>query len=581
MYNKDFLLKVWSFFSVKRKKATIWLSVLMILNMFFETFGIGIIIPIVSLLTDPKIIQNQPWIEPILNWAGNPSTESLIILAMLSLVLFYTFRALFMLFLSWQQAKFAAEFQTELSKSLFTQYIHQSYFFHMNRNSAELIRNSTVEVNTTVSMVQQSFSLITELLTLIGAACLLLYVEPIGALVVLCAIVLAGGLLHLGTRKRMLAMGYDRQKHEEGRLLYLQQGLAGFKDIKLYGREETFINQYQEQSEACARVVKNYTVMLALPRLFLEYLAIIGLSGLVISIILQGKPISQVVPILGLFAAAAFRLMPSVHRMLTVMQNVKYSLPTIDLLYEELQIPSKRDLQGEQSLIPFSSNIQLTNVTFKYAEKDVISNCSLTLEKGRTYGFIGESGSGKSTLIDLVLGMLSPNSGKVCVDSKNIHENLRGWQSQLGYVPQSIYLTDDTIRRNIAFGKKDDEIDEPALESAIDLAQLENFINSSPQGLDIKVGERGVRLSGGQLQRIGIARALYNKPSVLILDEATSSLDLETEKEVMDAISAMHGTRTIIIIAHRLSTLESCDVIYRVDKGQVKEQDKSRMVFSN
>ncbi|WP_404820625.1 ABC transporter ATP-binding protein [Leptospira yasudae] len=539
--------------------------------MFFESFGVGIIIPIVSVLTNAKFLSENSTSLWVLDFLGNPNTETLIVYSMLAMVVVYSVRTVFLVYLAWSQATYSAEFQTELSRKLFEKYLRQSYLFHLNRNSAHLIRNTSTEVNSLVSMVQQALVFVTEFIALIGISLLLVSLEPIGALVVVGLVGFAGGLFFLFTKRKLVELGQARQDSEGERLQHFQQGLGGIKDIKLYSRESEFLNKYQIQVERGAKVVRNYTTLVALPRLWLEYISILGLAGLVVGIILQGKPISDIVTLIALFGAAAFRVMPSINRMIIILQNIKFSLPTIDLIYNEIK-NLQDDIDTKKStgkLLQFQSSIEAKDVHLSFSDHEVLKGISLKIKKGDTVGFIGESGAGKSTFIDILLGLLDPTSGKVYIDNIPINEDKRGWQNHIGYVSQSIYLTDDTLRRNIAFGLRDDQIDESAVRNALKMAQLEKFIDNSPEGLDTIVGERGIRLSGGQRQRIGIARALYHNPSVLILDEATSSLDVETEKGVMEAINALHGMKTIVIIAHRLSTLENCDVVFELRKGKL------------
>jgi ABC-type multidrug transport system fused ATPase/permease subunit len=308
-----------------------------------------------------------------------------------------------------------------------------------------------------------------------------------------------------------------------------------------------------------------------MPRLWLEVLAIAGLVVMVLVMLTQGRATESVLPILGFFAVAAFRLMPSANRILGAVQAVRYDLPVINVIFRDMQLPIPNKEIEKLPSIAFNNTIELHRVSFSYkgSIEPVIKDIELKIERGESVGIIGPSGSGKSTLVDIILGLLKPSSGEVRVDSYDINTYLRSWQNNIGYVPQSIYLTDDTLRRNVAFGLANEIIDEVAVIRAIRSAQLEEFVSELPDGLDTQVGEHGVRLSGGQRQRIGIARALYHDPAVLVLDEATSSLDIETEAGVMEAIQALHGDKTIIIVAHRLSTVEDCDRIYELEKGSV------------
>lgn len=311
------------------------------------------------------------------------------------------------------------------------------------------------------------------------------------------------------------------------------------------------------------------------PRLWLELLAVSGLTILVISMLAQDRALEAVLPTLGLFAACAFRLMPSINRVLGAVQSLRYGLPVIDVLHEELNLATPKVADTPSLSTTFHDVLELCRITYAYpgAVEPALKDISLAIQRGESVGFIGASGAGKSTLVDILLGLLTPDTGEIRVDGKDIQTNLRNWQDQIGYVSQSIFLTDDTLRRNVAFGLPNEEIDDVAVRHAIRAAQLEEFATSLPDGLQTFVGERGVRLSGGQRQRIGIARALYHDPPVLVLDEATSSLDAETERGVMQAITALQGTKTIIIVAHRLSTVDHCNRLYRLHEGRLVEDE--------
>jgi len=305
----------------------------------------------------------------------------------------------------------------------------------------------------------------------------------------------------------------------------------------------------------------------------MEILTITGLSALVISMVLQKQSFTEIIPTLGLFAAAAFRVMPSINRLLGSLQTLIFSRAIISSVYEDFKLDAP-DTPENKTVIPFKDQLELKNLGFQYptAVRPSLQDVSLVVRRGEAVGFVGPSGAGKSTLVDVILGLFAPTSGTVLVDGLDIQDNLRNWQNQIGYVPQTIYLTDDTLRRNVAFGLGDENIDEQAVVNAIRLAQLEDFVASLPDKLGTVVGERGVRLSGGQRQRIGIARALYHNPSVLVLDEATSSLDTPTEHGVMQAVQALQGAKTVIIVAHRLSTVEYCDRLYRIEDSRMTEQ---------
>lgn len=579
------LSKIHLLLTPAERKSALAVLGLMAIGMMLETIGVGLVIPVIALLMQDDLVARYPAFAFALNQLGNPSQQALIVGAMLGLVGIYLAKNLFLAFLAWQQTRFAFGVQAQISQRLFTTYLRQPYTFHLQRNSAHLIRNVTGEVSVfTYNILIPAMTLLTEGLVLLGIATLLLVVEPLGTLIVVLVIGGAAWGFHHSTRARIARWGEARQHHEGLRLQHLQQGLGGAKDVKLLGREGDFLAQYRVHNIQSARVGQLQSTLQQLPRLWLELLAVAGLATLVLAMLSQGRNMANIVPTLGLFAAAAFRLMPSVNRVLGAVQALRYGLPVINTLHEELQLdapePAAKNTNGSAA---FQSEIRLANITYTYpsAPTLALNQLALSIRKGESVGFIGPSGSGKSTLVDVILGLLAPDAGQVAVDGQDIQTNLRGWQDQIGYVPQSIYLTDDTLRRNVAFGLPDEQIDDVAVQRAIRAAQLEEFVTSLPDGSETIVGERGIRLSGGQRQRIGIARALYHDPAVLVLDEATSALDTATERGVMQAVRALHGTKTIVIVAHRLSTVEHCDRLYQLQEGRVADEGAPDRVLSS
>ncbi len=575
--------KLWYLLTADQRRAAIALLGLMLVGMVLETLGIGLVIPALALMTQGGLAVKYPVLAPWLNSLGNPSHERLVIGGMLTLVTVYATKTLFLAFLAWRQARFVYGLQANLSQRLFTGYLHQPYTFHLQRNSAQLIRNAIGQVGEITNTIQQGLMLIAEILVIMGISVLLLVIEPLGALLVVCTLGLAGWGFNRFTRAHILRWGVARQHHEGLRIQHLQQGLGGAKDVKLLGRESDFLSQYQLHSIGSARISQRQSTLQALPRLWLELLAVTGLAGLVLAMIWQGRTMEALVPTLGVFAAAAFRLMPSVNRILSAVQSVRFSLPVIDTLHSELCLldGTLPPLRGQP--LQFNKELILDQVSYNYPaiETPALRSVSLTIPQGISVGFIGGSGAGKSTLVDIILGLLTPASGSIKIDGKDIQTNLRGWQDQIGYVPQFIYLTDDTLRRNVAFGLPNDQINETAVWRAIRSAQLEQFVQDLPLGLDTVVGERGIRLSGGQRQRIGIARALYHDPLILVLDEATSSLDTDTERAVMEAVRALQGSKTLLVVAHRLSTIEHCDRLFRLQHGKIIEEGDAAVVLGS
>lgn len=574
--NFNTVKKVWSVLQPVQRRSAILLLGLMGIGMALETLGIGLVIPAIALFTQDDIAGSYPVLRPILNFFGNPDHKALVTGGMLLLLGVYLIKNLFLAFLTWRQTRFTYLVGAQLSQDLFAVYLRQPYTFHLQRNSAILLRNVYNEVSVFMGAITAFMTMITESLVVFAICVMLIVIEPTSALMVIVVVGFAAGGFYHFTRGQIKRWGLARQYHEGLRIQHLQQGLGGVKDVILLGRETDFLEQYRIHNTKSARIVQMMITLKQMPRLWLELLAVGGLVAMVLVMLGQGREMGAILPVLGFFAVAVFRLMPSANRILGAVQGVRYDLPVINTLSEELNLGVPGREKNNQIGGAFRSVLELRSVTYKYetAVGPSIHDLSLTIGHGESVGFIGASGAGKSTLVDIVLGLLQPSSGTVYVDGKDIQESLRNWQDQIGYVPQTIYLTDDTLRRNVAFGLADEVIDERAIWKAIRAAQLEELVSELPEGLDTQVGERGIRLSGGQRQRIGIARALYHDPAVLVLDEATSSLDEKTEHGVMQAVQALHGAKTIIIVTHRLSTVEHVDRLYRMEKGRIVEEGR-------
>jgi len=573
--------KIYSLLTVAERRSAAVLLGLMLIGMVLETLGIGLVIPAMTLLTQEDVAARLPTMQSVIAVFGTPTQSQIVAGGMLALVAVYLIKALYLAFLGWRQARFAFDGQVRLSQRLFAIYLRQPYTFHLQRNSAQLIQNALFEVDQfTFNVILPAMVVMAEGLVVLSLCTLLLIVEPLGALIVVLVVGAAAWVFHGVTGAWIARWGLERQLHQGLRILHLQQGLGGAKEVKLLGREKDFLERYDLHNIASARVGRRQVTIQQLPRLWLELLAVAGLATLVLSMLALGRNMAAIVPTLGLFAAAAFRLIPSMNRLLVAVQSLRYCLPVIDTLHDELGLGEPElSSQGSQPFAPadrtaFQTDIRLSDIVYSYpgAAAPALNGLSIRVRKGESVGFTGPSGSGKSTLVDVILGLLTPGGGRVEVDGQDIHRNPRAWQDQIGYVPQSIYLTDDTLRRNVAFGLSDAQIDDAAVKRAITAAQLEEFVASLPDGLETLVGERGIRLSGGQRQRIGIARALYHDPAVLVLDEATSSLDGATERDVMKAVTALQGTKTILIVAHRLSTVAECGRLYRLEHGRVTQE---------
>ena len=567
-------LKKINFLITKRqRKGLVILTLLLFIGMFLEIFGLGILIPTISIILDPEITDKTPLILPIRNFFSEFSDLSFVFIFLGALVLVYLIKSVFIVFLTHKQNRFLSNIIAYISNNLFTNYMNQSYSFHLNRNASELFKNIQIEIAGLSVFLQSLITLFIEGGFTISVLATLIYIEPIGAL----SIGLFYGLLSISffqfTKNNLKTWGKKRQDLDSETTKIALEGLGGIKDLLILGKTSFFTEMFSIRNYMKARVNSNHITISQLPRFYLELLSIIGLVSFIVLLLFQGKDTTSLISILGVFVAATFRMIPSLNRIIGGVQSMKYYRPSLDIIYKELKIdtgPGQAALEKIQ--FNFQNEIKLENIRFSFNEDRVIlKDINLKIKKGQTIGIIGESGSGKSTLIDLIIGLHKPTSGQILIDGVSGFQIDQQWRKKIGYVSQSIYLIDDTIKNNIALGVQENEIIDLRISELLKQVQLEEFISNLKFGVNTKVGERGVQLSGGQRQRIGIARALYHDPDVIILDEATSALDNETERDVMESFNNLKGVKTIIIIAHRTSTLKDCDFIYKIEKGEGKQ----------
>ncbi len=572
------MLKIYYLLDKTYKRRALVLLLLLIFGILLEVMGIGLILPVLTILATDDIVGEYPQVKPLMDMIGNPDRTQLVQVALLTLLGIYVFKGLYLVFLAWKQTSFSYDLSEKLSSELHKGYMSKPYAYHLNRNSADLIQYTTAEISQLTSASVNSLLLITEGAAIAGILVLLITIEPFGALSVMILFSLMALAFYKLTRKRLAVWGQIRQHHDTLRIQYLLQSFGGIKDILLLGKANYFTKNFTKNNKISFKINTKFTTLQSVPRLWFEVIGVIALVCLIFVQLAKGLSLQQMLPTLAVFVAAAFRIIPSLNRIMGSIQTIRYANHSINIIYDEFE--KLNDEQNEMRFettnekLPFEQRIELNGVKFKYdnSEEDTL-DLSLNIEKGTMVGFVGESGAGKSTVIDVILGLLDPYEGTVKVDGLDIRTCKRKWQNQIGYVPQSIYFTDDTLRNNIAFGLEAEKVDENKVLKAIEMAQLGSFLEQLPEGLDTVIGENGVRISGGQRQRIGIARALYHDPSVLVLDEATSALDNKTEDNIMKAINALHGTKTIIIIAHRLRTVEQCDHLFLLEKGHLKEKD--------
>jgi len=545
-----------------------------------EMVSVGMVYPFVYILTNPDTILEDSRLRYLYTALDMTSPVEFFVWGGVGIIIFYLLKNSYLTVFIYFQEHFISYKEAELSRRLFKIYLYQPYTFHLQANTAEILLKTTSEVGRlSRNVLLAGMQLVTEAFIVIFIAIFLFVASPLTSI---GAIVFIGGssfVFYQIFRKRVMLLGKMRQYYYQKMIQLTNEGLGVIKELKILGKERFFIELYTEHSLGQAHVRSFMGVVNRLPRLFLDTIVVSSFIGMILFILFfEQQKIDLVLPTLSLFAVAAFRIMPSMNKVISFSTTIRHFLPSFYVVYDDLvdaasilEASDERAVTTSPPAISFQREIELYQVYYQYpdAEDEALIDISLVIPKGTSVGFVGSSGGGKTTLVNLILGLLSPVKGQILVDGQNIESNLPGWQRKLGYIPQDIYLADNTIRRNIALGLSDEQIDENRVWEVISLANLDELINQLPNKLDTIVGERGVRLSGGQRQRIAIARAFYHRPELIIMDEATAALDNVTEHEVIQAIERLSIDKTLIIIAHRLSTVKNCDVLYFMNKGQI------------
>ena len=558
----------------KQLKITYFFIFLSLITMILETIGIGLIIPFINALMSEGINNT---LNDILNYFNIfPETKNeLITIFILLIAVVYTIKALYLTFFSYAQTKLLADLRVNLSDKIYNIYLNKPFEFHLNNNSSKLIRNID-EVSLVVGIIKFIITASTEFIIFFGISAFVIWYEPVGSIIIILFFGLFGYFFFHAVQQKVKKWGETRQNHSGLRLKYLNEGFRLIKYAKILQKTQELIKIYTDNNKILnlCEIKQNFTD--SLPKLWLEWLIVLAFTLVVFTMIFLGKEAQYIVPLMGLFAAAAYRIMPSLTRIMNCIQNIIYNKPALDTIYDEFKNNNNKSIMfvNNKKNFSFKKCITIKNVNFKYSQSKsfILKNLNLNINQGDTIGIIGESGKGKTTLINIILGLLKPTDGQVKVDDKDIFDNLENWQKKIGYVSQDVFLSDDTIKKNIAFGINEEKIDNTKVKSALKNSRLEEFISSLDKGLNTKIGEFGDRISGGQRQRIAIARAFYNNPEVLILDEFTNSLDNVTEEKIINEVSYFKRKKTLIIIAHRFSTLKNCDHVYNLSNGTIKKE---------
>ena len=576
----DLLRKLASLLNRRERWQLGALGVALLVRAVVAVVGVGSIAPFMSVVGDPSVVDSNVWLNLAYQGLGFESMTAFLVALGVGVVIILAVSNAISAVTVWAMLRFSWGMHHRLSLRLLRGYLAQPYAFFVERNSAQFNKTILSEVQTAVNgVLAPALNVAARALVVVALFGLLIALDPVLAL---SAMVLLGGVygaLYLVVRKRQRRLGIERVRANEARYKVTGEAFGGIKDVKVLDRERAFLSRFAGPSWTYSKATASNQAIAQLPRYLLETIAFGGIVLIVVYYLRTGRGIAQILPTISLYAFAGYRLMPELQFMFSSFTGMRFNMAALDDLTEDLDrfVPEAAPTADRTGALPMREGVHIRDVTFRYAgsERPALDAISIEVPRNHTIGLVGPSGSGKTTLVDLLLGLYVPESGGIYVDDVRLtDENVSAWRQQVGYVPQHIFLCDDTIANNVAFGVPPDEVDLDRVVQAARIAHLHDFIESLPEGYRTVVGERGVRLSGGQRQRIGIARALYHDPEVLIMDEATSALDGATENAVMDAIRDLAGQKTIVLIAHRLTTVEECDCIYLLDRGRVRSQGR-------
>ncbi|MCI2048607.1 MAG: ABC transporter ATP-binding protein/permease [Lachnospiraceae bacterium] len=573
-------------FDSRQKRRFYGLGLLILIGAAFETLGVSMLIPIVTVIIDPNSLENYlgkiekhlPWVKGLLNSLHLSTYRQIVIALLVALMLIYVIKNLYLLWLTWVQNTFISYSRNDMISRVMRDFLNRPYEDYLGADIPTVFRITDSDIPHTFSLILSLLQLITELVVSIFLCALLLAVNWQMTVAIIGVLLILTMLNTKFMKPRLNSIGKKNQEIQSRIAKWRLQAIYGLKDVKVLHREDFFIRNYYESGKIGADTDRSYTVLNNLPRLLIETVFMVTILGYVAVFFVNGGDVTKLIPQLTAFGVAAVRIMPSANRINTYITEIAYQEPSLNFLYDNLSETNKQagrmraEAEGKAGPeLHLTAAIEMKDITFRYpdSEKNIFTGACMTVPKGKSVGIIGSSGAGKSTIVDILLGLLHVQEGQILCDGHDIFSNYASWLGQIGYIPQSIYMIDESIRSNIAFGIDEDKISEERIWAVMDEAQLSDFVRSLPEGLDTRIGDRGVRLSGGQRQRIGIARALYHNPEILVFDEATSALDNETEAAVMEAVNSFHGRKTMIIIAHRLNTIEKCDIIYEVKDEKI------------
>ncbi len=566
----------------EQKLQTVGIVLMMLLGGLLESLGVAMLLPVITAVINPDAIsKNKYHMGDLYRLLHMQSTLQFAMVMMAAIVAVFVVKNLYLYLQTRVQLKFIYTNQFATSRRMMINFMRRPYEYYLGADTSVIQRNITSDINNVFALLLTLLQLLSEVIVFTCLVVVMLLADPKLSLSIAALLIAVLLIVKIVIKPVMIKAGKDNQNYYSGLYKWIEESVMAIKEIKIGAREDYFIEEYAACGAGYVSAVQKYSLYNTTPRLLIETVCIAGLIGYLMVMMLSGTDTEDLIVTLSAFVAAAVRLLPSANRINNHLTNVSYFQPFLDNvsrnLQEDINDPSvSYEIReaGEQAPVeklPVTEKIELENIVFRYpgTENDIFDGASLTIPVGKSVGIVGTSGAGKTTIVDIMLGLLKAEQGTIRADGRDVFENYKGWLKNIGYIPQTIFMLDSTIRKNVAFGIPDAEIDEEKVWKALREAQLEDHVRSLPDGLDTAIGERGIRLSGGQRQRIGIARALYEDPEVLVLDEATSALDNETEAAIMESINHLHGKKTLVIIAHRLQTIEKCDMVYRVQDKKI------------
>ena len=595
---KEILHQITYILTYKQKRAFYGLFIITLIGSLLEMLGIYVILPFIQAVMSPETLLNSGFTGLMAEILHISDSEKMLLLMGGLVVSVYILMNVFLIFVEYRQNKFKCDFKKELSVKMLQTYMKRPYTYFINTNSARILKGVESDVDGVYAIFDNGFRLIAELTTSVFIGIFLVYIDPIMAVGILFIAIVTMLIILFGFKGHLVRLGHQQRELSMQLGKKAGQAIWGYKEIKVMQRADNFIETYEKSAENARKINISFNFMSALPEKIISVVCISGMIVLVCIRLLMEGDMASFIPKLAVFAVAAFRIIPAISRISVRINSILFYRPYLAATYENVtevreyekqQDKYKIDNSVDENVVKitlltgdkysFKKELKVDNVWWKYdnAENAVLKNLSMTIHKGESVGFIGASGAGKTTLADVILGLMRPQEGQVFIDGIDVYTIPKQWSRIIGYVPQVVYLTDESIKNNVAFGIPDNEIDEAMIWNALEQAQLKTFVEQLPEKLETRVGERGVKFSGGQRQRVAIARALYCNPEILVLDEATSALDNETEKAVMESIDALQGKKTLIIVAHRLSTIMNCDSVYEIKDGRACKKNKNEI----